>query len=125
LIRYRRREVPVQEIGGDGVVVVAIRRPLEPLRDGTLPRRPSSRIRRRTLLTDGFAVLQQVFPETRSPITTVTLASTERAQLHPQDEITLAPGPRAGGGAKRRTRFESRADSDTGSSPNAWPSPRR
>jgi hypothetical protein len=70
--------------------VVAVRRLLEPLRDLALEALRAHQAPH-ALLTDGFAVLPQVFPQAGPPIAMVT-GGMKRAQLRPQDEITLAPG---------------------------------
>src|SRR6266540_1371526 len=100
LIRCRGGEVPGEYIGRDGVLVMAVGRVLEPLRDLALnllvPHQPPH-----TFFAESLAVLLKVLPQTGTTIALST-GRMERAQLRTQDEITL----RACGEPASRPRVE-------------------
>lgn len=67
MIGSRRREVAVEHIGGDGVVVIAVGRPREPLRDLALDVLVAHQAPH-PLLADGLAGLREVLPQAWTPI---------------------------------------------------------
>src|SRR5688572_14757352 len=89
LIRRGGREIAVEHVWGDRVVVPAVGCLLESLPhlalESFLPHQPGH-----ALLADGFAVLLQVLPQIGASVTMLA-GGMERAQLCAQHQITLRP----------------------------------
>ncbi len=89
LIGCRRREVPGEDVGRDGILMIAVGRLLESLRDAALDLLVPHQAPH-ALFADGFAVLPQVLPQAW-PSVAIATGGMERTELRAQHQISLRP----------------------------------
>ena len=110
LIRSRRGELAIEDIGGDRLIVLAHRRGAEALAgarpQALLPHQPAD-----AFLADALAGLAQVLPDPRPAVATPA-GLVRRADLHAQLPITGARAATPAAAARRRSRSATPAARD-------------